>query len=701
MSDAADMSWLDGQQPDPVVASIAAGRRRKPGSDPGGIDPRKPSRAVLADELRAAAETAQPAAPQPRTEDDHGPDDDRGRTAGDPGREGGGSVDASGGDRGRRDGRPRGDIWEDCPVKPLGVNGATYYYLDVHGQLRGLGKHDAQAILMLFGRLIPQLCWHFPQWSKDPDTGDLRRKPGRFDQTTAAMDMIAACSERGLFDPEGAVRGTGAWSDDDGQLVYHLGDRLLIGAEERAPDTWQGRIYPAYPPIPHPAPADRITGDPVGQLLDVIETWCWTRPDLDPELMLGLIGILAFGGALDWRPAFWITGGAGTGKSGLQRLLLHLMGGDKGLVQSTDPTARGIASMLQQSTLPVALDELEPGDTGSHKERDIIQTARVAASGGRWIRGSSDQKGASGQLRSTFLFSSILIPGVLKSQDLQRIITLSLRPFPAEAKPPDLRADTWRKRGAMIRRLIIDRWPSWARRVELWREACAAEGVTGRDADNWAQTLAMAQMMRSADLPSIDELRGQARKIARVIAQDRGERGGDHDEMLTWLLTQEYDVFRRGERYTVAQWIQVAAGSPGAPPGLLADQGDDALSGNRRRAEAANRALAKAMLKVVSDGKAPPTLFIGNKPVAPLAQLFEGSQWAGGAWAQSAARVPGAQASDVSRTLAGVSSRGWEIPLASIPGIMAGPDDPAEPAFTPRPRAPRADPQPGDHEDFA
>ena len=28
--------------------------------------------------------------------------------------------------------------------------------------------------------------------------------------------MVAACADRGLFDPTGAVRGVGAWTDDDG-----------------------------------------------------------------------------------------------------------------------------------------------------------------------------------------------------------------------------------------------------------------------------------------------------------------------------------------------------------------------------------------------------------------------------------------------------------------------------------------------------
>lgn len=578
--------------------------------------------------------------------------------------------------------RPWGEIWDGCPVKPLGKNGGSMFFLDTLGQLRRIEKLDAQSIMNLFGQMWPKLCWQFPQWTPGSEDKPPRRKENRFDQTTAALIMGGACAERGLFDPENAVRGVGAWSDDDGQLVYHTGDTLIIAGKEKVPDTHQGRIYPACPKISHPAAPDS-DADPVARVLETLATWNWARPEIDPMIALGMIGVQAFGGALDWRPTFWITGGAGTGKSALQRLLLHVHGGETGIIQSTDATARGIASLLGQSTLPVALDELEPGDAGSTKERDIIQTARVAASGGRWARGSSDQKGSTGQIRAAFLFSSILIPGVLKSQDLQRIIVLSLNPFAEGSKPPDLRADTWRKRGAQLKRLIIDRWPSWAKRLELWREALAEAGIHGRDADNWGATLAMGHMLTNAALPTAEELAGWCAKVSKAIAADLGEAGTDATEVCTYLLSQEFDVFRRGERFTVAQWVQVAAGSPGAPPGLLGDFPQD-IEGRRARSEAANRALSKAAMKVVADGRAEPFLFLGYKVVKPLAQLFEGSQWAGGAWKQSAARIKGARPSEASRTLAGIQTRGTEIPLASLVGIMDAPDTvtfaPSQPA---------------------
>lgn len=53
------------------------------------------------------------------------------------------------GDAGRppRHDRPRGEIWKDCPVRPLGVNGDLFFYLDRLGQMRAVKKHEGQAMM--------------------------------------------------------------------------------------------------------------------------------------------------------------------------------------------------------------------------------------------------------------------------------------------------------------------------------------------------------------------------------------------------------------------------------------------------------------------------------------------------------------------------------------------------------------------------
>lgn len=414
--------------------------------------------------------------------------------------------------RGRE--RPRGEIWKGCPVKPLGVNGKTSYYLDIHGQMRAVEKHDQQTIMHLFGHMIPRLYLNFAQWDAKAEAP----KKDRFDANKAAAAMISACSEKGLFDPDGAVRGVGAWSDDDGRLIYHTGDQLLFegAAEAQEPASHQGKIYPAYPPIPHPVKSLKAAMV-ASTILETFATWRWTRGDIDPMVCLGMIGIQMMGGALDWRPTFWATGPKAAGKSSFQKLVLHLHGGEKGLIQSNDATKSGITSRIGHSSLPVALDELEPGDEGSSKEKDIIILARVASSGGQWYRGSADQKGAGGNVYSTFLFSSILIPGALKSQDLSRLVILSLQPFEEGTPAPTLRSEEWRKRGAELKRLLIDRWPTWRTRLDLWREAFGEHGIGGRNADNWATIMAMAQMALSADLPTADELQGWCAKVAAWV----------------------------------------------------------------------------------------------------------------------------------------------------------------------------------------
>ena len=561
--------------------------------------------------------------------------------------------------------RPNGEIWKGCPVKPLGVNGGASYYLDVHGQMRAVTKHDAQSIMQLFGSQIPALCFNFAQFSKDEDTGEMKRKPNRFDQTTAAMHMIAACSEKGLFDPDGAVRGVGAWADDDGQLIYHVGAKLMIGAKTVDPMTHQGRIYPAYPAIPYPAAADKVT-DPIKPLLATLGTWQWQRPEIDDMIALGMICVQMMGGALEWRPSFWLTGGKAAGKSEFQKLLRYLHG-DKGLIQSADTTKAGITAQLGQSSLPVAVDELEPGDANSNKERDIIILARTASSGGRWARGSSDQKGAGGSLQSTFMFSSILIPGALKPQDLSRLIILSLNAFPENHPKLSLRADVWRERGACLKRLLIDRWPTWAERLESWRAAFAAEGLGGRDGDNWATTMAMADMALRADLPTPEELEGWAHKVARQVRASTEEVGSDADGMLLHLLTQPFDVYRRGEQHTVAQWLKAAAMRPGAGKALF---GGESMSDPADHAREANRKLARAGLRVFGSAEEP-WLFIANNQIQQLKDLFRFSEWANGVWAQSAIRVKGARHGASVRTMEGIRTRGVEIPFSSIPGLMA------------------------------
>lgn len=671
-----DDSWLRDDQPFDRE-QVLAGARRAP-KRPTNVTPLRPLD-QLADDLDNAPTVA---GPDPRGDDYHSenpgdgldpPEDDPRDEQSDPG-----DAPADQGGHRRGGDRPRGEIWKGCPVKPLGYLGATYYYLDPLGQLRGLTKHDAQNIMMLFAGKLPRLYFAFPKMIADKK-GGVYRKPEHFEHQLACSAMITACGERGLFNPEGAVRGVGAWTDDDGNLVYHTGDKLLIGAQALEPGLHDGKIYPAYPAIPHPAapPKDAAKDETAQQLLDTAGSWVWERPEIDPFLILGLVGIQMMGGALSWTPNFWVAAERGAGKSSLQDLLKHLHG-PKGLIQSTDTTKSGITSQIGHSSIPVALDELEPSDANSGKEKAIIDLMRIASSGGEWFRGSADQKGASGNVYSSFMASSILIPGGLTAADRSRMIILSLKTLPEGTPPLKLRADTWRKRGAAIKRALIDRWPTWQTRYDLWREALEPHGISGRNADNYATALAMAQMAQSAELPTPEELTGWAAKVAAHVRSGLDEIGSDATDIITHLLSQQFDPFRRGERLTIAAWIKAAGWRPRAGRRLFATSGqtDEYVADQEDKgtiadhAKKANLSLSAVGLRVIGTPEAP-ELFIATAQLQGLKDLFERSAWNNGGWSQSLKRVKGAYSPVNPRNLDGQQTKGTVIPFSSMPGLMA------------------------------
>jgi hypothetical protein len=258
----------------------------------------------------------------------------------------------------------------------------------------------------------------------------------------------------------------------------------------------------------------------------------------------------------------------------------------------------------------------------------------------------------------------------MKSQDVQRLIRLDMGRL-ENATGLNLVPKTWRARGARLKSRLMQRWPSLEQRIQRYRHALELEGVMGRNADNWQIVLALADMATTDALPDVDRCGAWAHKAALLVNADREEVNNDADAMLAYLLGQTLDPFRRGEQYTVGQWIQVAAGLPGAPSQLLSDFSSD-WDGKAAKQARANELLSHIGLRVYEEAE--PVLFIANTGPAAMNKLFEGSEWNGGAWKQSAARVPNAYKSASTKTLAAVRTRGTMVPLASIPALNAFPE---------------------------
>jgi hypothetical protein len=176
---------------------------------------------------------------------------------------------------------------------------------------------------------------------------------------------------------------------------------------------------------------------------------------------------------------------------------------------------------------------------------------------------------------------------------------------------------------------------------------------------------------------------GWTAKVAKHIKADLAELGNDADELLMHLLTQPFEPVKRSEVFLISSWLRVAAQCYGTPNVLgraeRARQPDDQEL--TEEAKAANARLASIGLRVIGK-REEAVMFIANAPIAGLKQLFAHTQWAGGAWKQSADRVPGAVASENGRKIAGILSRGIEIPFRSMPGLLGLPTDQEKPQPT-------------------
>ena len=553
---------------------------------------------------------------------------------------------------------------EDCPVTPLGKTPGYCYYLDSEHFQRAMKatEHSRLGLVELFGREQDWLNRYYPKMVK----GEIK-----FEADLLAKHLIQACAERGAWSPKDRMRGRGGWLGEDGELICHFGDRIFaVSASEPAPDIFEriapgtinGRIYPSdiASPLPWSGRVPGGTDAPGAELLALLQTWNWARPELDPTFLIGWIGCAFLGGAIPWRPMAWITGDRATGKSTLHDLLRSVIG-ESGVVSITDTTSAGIYQALGHSTLPVAIDELEAEDD-NRRAQAVIKLARAASSGGVVLRGTVDGRAMDFNALSCFLFSSILIPPLL-GQDRSRMAFLELGRLAGSGVVLDKK---WlRVRGAQIRRRLMEGWHRWAQTLEAYRRALTDAGHGGRGADQFGSLLAAADLILHDTPPSTDELEAWGVALNAATMGDQDDSASDHARWLQNLLTSMLDPYSRGERRTVAVWVALAA---------MREPGDE---------KAANEILQAAGMRYIKDPDGKEWLAVANSH-AGLMKLHEKTRWGGiagssGVWRQAAQRVEGAVRSPPIWFHGGHALRCTLIPLdraigkapAAVPGSAA------------------------------
>lgn len=562
---------------------------------------------------------------------------------------------------------------EGCVVEPLGKQGDTCYYLDAIRQLCALKArdHGRLNIMGMFGQHPEQLYNFWPRKKFIDDENKWVTTGWKPEE--AAEILMSRCADIGVWDPFTRLRGAGAWAGEQGELILHCGDTILINGVAHRPGPIGAHVYPAGVALPRPDFAldkDQVQGQ-LERLQALLGTWRWKRPELDVRLLIGWLAAAVLGGALNWRPLIWITGDLGTGKSKLHEAI-KLTLGDM-LLSVVETTAAGIWQKLGYSALPVAIDELE-AEADDRRAQNVIKLARQAASGGVILRGGADHQGAEFTARACFLFSSILVPPLM-AQDRSRLAILELEPFPAMSEPPLINRALCRDFGRALVTALARRWTRFPRTLDYYRRELGALGFDGRGADQFGTLLACGDLatIPGTEPPDASSAGAWLDEMKAIAAERAGEHVRDHDRCLQHLLTSPLDTGQRGAvRRTVMAWLREAF----KQPNLINNEVDESD---------ADKVLGSFGLRVFAAPVEPEEPAKGMASFLAVATnhqgldiLFQGKHWAGrsgadAVWTQALRRLPGARRHGAIR-FQGVAIRCTLVPMSVIEGreAMAG-----------------------------
>lgn len=514
-----------------------------------------------------------------------------------------------------------GHLPEDCPVKPLGYEGETFYFIDTMGQVfstqgKAMGVERMQ---ILFAGNEDFLCWAWPAYAKGGDVSGFKTEEAR-------RDLYAACRERGPWSITDRVRGRGAWLDERGQLILHCGDYLWIDGEIHDTGEHGDYFYVRRQKSIQPwkAPIEEPRDNPAVDLFRAFTSWNFVRGKVDAFLLLGWIGVALLSGALEWRPSVFMVGDAGTGKSSLQNLIKAILG--RGMIATTNATSAGLYQLVGSDALPIGIDEIEGDDAGDQAQQ-IIKMARDAASGSVRIRGGQDHKGVEFMARSAFLFSAINPPPIGKAS-LSRLALLQLRTLDP-SKPPPVIKDADQIGGKLLRRIADHYAKDFAPLLKTYRDVLHENGHSSRGQMTFGTFLAAAHLllgdlgMEELDLPlEKPDLWGEWLKAEATPEVSNSD--PNWVACVDAFLTAPLDAWNKGERSTVGQ--------------VLWDLVEDKSEGGMRMSLGkARERLAVCGLGIVEQGLA----FEGFGLAIPLcgmdvAKLLAGTKWAGrtadGSW---------------------------------------------------------------------
>lgn len=381
--------------------------------------------------------------------------------------------------------------------------------------------------------------------------------------------MIQMAHARGIYDPT-RVRGRGCWRDN-GRFVFHYGSHLTIDGQHSAIEAIDSAyVYPMAHSMPKPAdvPLSIAEGR---HLLSVAEMVRWSMPG-SAALMAGWAFLAPICGALKWRPHIWITGGAGSGKTTIQRDFCVALTAGYSIYAQGGSTEAGIRQRLKADSRPVLMDESESNDDGEKRRIEgILALIRQSSSESQaeTLKGTVSGQAQHFHIRSMFCLASINV-NLEKQADSDRITKLIIRP-PAL----DGGLDHWEKLKDELHKISTDATisnrlmaramgmlPVISESVHVFGRAASKRFNSQRTGDQFGTLLAGCWCLTHDHVPSdaealelIDRFNwtehvedgelDDSRKALSILMGHKIRMPGNIGELSVWELTKEASSLHR------------------------------------------------------------------------------------------------------------------------------------------------------------
>ena len=521
------------------------------------------------------------------------------------------------------------------PFQCLGYNSGIYFYLPIGArQVTELRPRDHNKNNFL--HLARMNYWDRAYPGEAGPKWDL-----------ATNSLMAQCQAAGVYDPD-RVRGRGAWWED-GEVVLHLGDRLIVG-DKSIPVEQSGHrkyIYESAPPMA--IGMDNPMGtDEAKRLAEIAELFSWDKK-ISSRFLAGWITVAPICGALRWRPHILITGAAGSGKSWAMDMFIRRMLGSVGLPVIGETTEAGVRQRLGQDARPIIFDEAEGNNDRSRARiQNILSLARQASSedAAPIVKGTPSGIAKTYRIRSCFAFSSINI-NVHEHADATRVTILGLEKRYSEERFKNLKAQLSEVvTEDYVRRFIarsIRMVPIIRQNAEIFATASARVIGSQRMGDQVGVLLGGAYSLYN-DTPITPE--AAAAWVARQDWSEQHNTGGGSDEgaCLNRILEHVLPVRETGavKDRSIYELLEIAVG-----------YSDDTLN-----KETAEDTLRRVGIRTVPGRKE----YIVADQHGYIEKILKDTPWAR-TWSRIIRRIPGAKPTENVVRFAGVQARGTVLEL--------------------------------------